>query len=89
MNPEIIFKILRANGKDLLAIEEKVGGLGGLLRLEPHFYALYSHYAAGGIAQVFAQCGNEVQFLIEAIGPPNIAAILPSLGNIYKTATAT
>ena len=89
MNPETIFKILRANGKDLLAIEEKVGGLGGLLRLEPHFYALWQLYGAGGIQAVFAGGGGEVQFLIEAIGPPNIAAILPSLGNIYKTATAT
>ena len=89
MNPEIIFKILRANGKDLLAIEEKVGGLGGLIRLEPHFYALWHLYGSGGIQAVFAGGGGEVQAIIEAIGPANIAVILPSLGNIYKTATAS
>ena len=85
MNPQIIFAILRANGGDLLAIEEKIGGLGGIIRLEPQLYAIYEAYAAGGADAVLMSCGPHIQAVIEAIGPGNIAAVMPYLAKILKT----
>jgi hypothetical protein len=85
MNPLIFFTILRTNAADLLAIEQKIGGLSAIIKLEPQLFALYQAYAAGGLQAVLRNGGANVQAIIEAIGPANIAAVLPHAGNILKT----
>jgi len=85
MNPQLLFAILRANGGDLLAIENKIGGLGGIIKLEPQLYAIYSAYESGGAGAVLSSCGPNIQAVIETIGPNNIAAVLPYAAKILKT----
>ena len=85
MNPQLVFQILGKNGVDLLAIEQKVGGLGGILKLLPHIEALYGLFAAGGIGAVLEKGGPEIQAVINGIGVDNIAAVLPYAANILKT----
>ncbi len=88
MNPQIIFEILAKNRDDLLAIEQAVGGLSGILKLEPQAYAIYEAYEAGGADQVLRTCGPHVQVVVETIGPANIAAVMPRVANILKTLQA-
>ena len=85
MNPQLIFEILAKNRDDLLAIEQVIGGLSGIIKLEPQLYAVYEAYAAGGADQVLRTCGPHVQSILETVGPANIAALMPRLANILKT----
>ena len=85
MNPYIIFLLLHSNADDLLAIEKCIGGLGSIIKLEPQLYAIYSAYEKGGAEAVLESCGPNVQAIIETIGPPNIAAVLPRAAKILKT----
>jgi len=88
MNPALIFEILAKNQGDLLAIEQLIGGFGGLFKLEPQAYAVYAAWEAGGIDQVLRTCGAHVQSIIEIVGPDRVAAMMPHLANILKTVQA-
>jgi len=42
MDPELLLEIAEKNTQDLVAIEQALGGLSGLLKLLPHFNAIYA-----------------------------------------------
>ena len=85
MNPSLIFLVLEHNASDLLAIQEKIGGLGMIIKLVGPLKALAASYQAGGAELVLAKNGADVQAIIETIGPANIAAVMPHAAAILKT----
>ena len=85
MNPSLIFQIFAHNASDLLAIEEKIGGLPNILKLAPHLETIYKVFEAGGVDQVLEVCGPDVQVIISTIGIENLAAVMPHAAAILKT----
>ena len=85
MNPSLIFQIFAHNASDLLAIEEKIGGLPNILKLAPHLETIYHTFEVGGIEAVLATNGPNVQVIISTIGIENLAAVMPHAAAILKT----
>ena len=85
MNPSLIFQIFAHNAADLLAIENKIGGLPNILKLAPHLETIYHTFEVGGIEAVLAANGPNIQVIISTIGIENLAAVMPHAAAILKT----
>lgn len=82
-------RLLVTNGADINVIEQATGGLSGAVALGAHINNLWKLYESGGLDAVLQKGGQDVQAIIEKIGPANIAAVMPAAGNLLAAYQAS